>query len=128
MQFLTRLARTVEQLERVAQKYEDEDLKALVAELYKQLTVVINILEKIFSIYTELDILVRTDLKIEPGLYLDAETPQQPEKLAEYVEKLKNAGHDPNKVVAYLLGTGVAHVENRNGELYIVPHAKKSQR
>jgi NADP-dependent 3-hydroxy acid dehydrogenase YdfG len=75
MQFLTRLARTAEQLERVAQKYEDEDLKALVAELYKQLTVVINILEKIYSIYTELDILVRTDLKIEPGLYLGRGNP-----------------------------------------------------
>jgi hypothetical protein len=128
MQFLTRLARTIEQLERAAQKYDDEELKTLVTELYRQLATVINILEKIYAIYAELDILVRTDLKIEPGLYLDAETPQQPEKLVEYVEKLKNAGHDPNKVVAYLLGTGVAHVENRNGELYIVPRAKKSQR
>jgi hypothetical protein len=36
--------------------------------------------------------------------------------------------HDPNKVVAYLLGTGVAHVENRNGELYIVPRAKCGRR
>jgi len=128
MQFLTRLARTIEQLERAAQKYDDEDLKALVAELYKQLTVVINILEKIYSIHAELDILVKTDLKIEPGLYLDAETPQRPEKLAEYVEKLKNAGHDPNKVVAYLLGTGAAHIENRNGEFHILPRARKSQR
>jgi hypothetical protein len=128
MQFLTRLARTIEQLERAAQKYDDEELKALVAELYRQLTVVINILEKIYFIYTELDILVRTDLKIEPGLYLDAETPQQPEKLAEYVEKLKNASHDPNKIVAYLLGTGAVRIETRNGELYLIPHARRSQR
>jgi hypothetical protein len=89
MQFLTRLARTIEQLERVAQKYDDEDLKALVAELYKQLTTVINVLEKMYAIYTELDVLVKTDLKIEPGLYLETETPQQPEKLVEYIEKLR---------------------------------------
>jgi hypothetical protein len=79
MQFLTRLARSIEQLERIAHKYDDEDLKNLVAELYKQLTVVINLLEKVYAIYTELDLLVKTDLKIEPGLYLDADMPQQPE-------------------------------------------------
>jgi hypothetical protein len=127
MQFLTRLARTIEQLERVAQKYDDEDLKALVAELYKQLTTVINVLEKMYAIYTELDVLVKTDLKIEPGLYLETETPQQPEKLVEYIEKLRNAGHDPNKIVAYLLGTGAVRIETRNGELYLIPHARRSQ-
>ena len=128
MQFLTRLARTIEQLERVAQKYDDEDLKALVAELYKQLTTVINVLEKMYAIYTELDVLVKTDLKIEPGLYLETETPQQPEKLVEYIEKLRNAGHDLNKIVAYLLGTGAVRIETRNGELYLIPHARRSQR
>jgi hypothetical protein len=121
MQFLTRLARTIEQLERAAQKYDDEELKALVAELYRQLTTVITILEKLYAIYAELDVLIKTDLKIEPGLYLDAEIPQQPERLADYIEKLRNAGHDPNKIIGYLLGTGAVRIEVRNGELYLAP-------
>jgi len=123
MLFLTRLARTIEQLERAAQKYDDEELKALVAELYRQLTTVINVLEKLYAIYAELDVLIKTDLKIEPGLYLDAEIPQQPERLADYIEKLRNAGHDPNKIIGYLLGTGAARIEVRNGEFYLVPQA-----
>ncbi|ACB39823.1 hypothetical protein [Pyrobaculum neutrophilum] len=117
MRFLTSLARAVEQLERVAQKYDDEELRALAADLYKQLTVVVNLLEKIYLIYTELDMLVKTDLKLEPGLYIDA--PQQPEKLADFIERARREGHDPNKAVAYLLGAGVAQLEVRDGELYI---------
>jgi hypothetical protein len=87
-----------------------------------------GILEKMYAIYTELDVLVKTDLKIEPGLYLETETPQQPEKLVEYIEKLRNVGHDPNKIVAYLLGTGAVRIETRNGELYLIPHSRRSQR
>jgi hypothetical protein len=127
MQFLTRLARTIEQLERAAQKYDNEELKALVVELYRQLATVINVLEKIYAIYAELDVLIKTDLKIEPGLYLDAEIPQQPERLADYIEKLRNAGHDHNKIVGYLLGTGAVRIEVRNGEFYLVPQAGRGK-
>ncbi|ABL88107.1 conserved hypothetical protein [Pyrobaculum islandicum DSM 4184] len=119
MRFLTRLVRTIEQLERVSQKCGDEDLRSLVADLYRQLTVVVNILEKIYSVYSELDLLIKTDLRLEPGLYIEA--PQQPEKLSEYLERLKKEGYDPNKVISYLLGTDVAQIELRNGEIYIKP-------
>ena len=84
MQFLTRLARIIEQLDKLAQKYQDDELKNVVSDLYKQLTLIINLLEKIYSIYTELDIIMKTDLKIEPGLYVDIELPHQQEKLADF--------------------------------------------
>lgn len=121
MQFLTRIARTIEQLDRVAQRYQDEELKTAINELYKQLAVVINIVEKIYAIYTELDILVKTDLKIEPGLFLEVEPPQQQEKLADYLERVKTSGAEPTKILAYLLGTGQATLEIHAGEIYIKP-------
>jgi hypothetical protein len=121
MQFLTRLARSIEQLDRLAQKYQDDELRSVVAELYKQLTTIINLLEKLYAIYTELDIVMKTDLRIEPGLYLDAEAPTQPEKLAEFLSRLRAEGHDPDRALAYLLGAGVAQLELRDGELYIKP-------
>jgi hypothetical protein len=40
-----------------------------------------GILEKMYAIYTELDVLVKTDLKIEPGLYLETETPNNRKNL-----------------------------------------------
>ncbi|MFN3804054.1 MAG: hypothetical protein ACK4SY_03265 [Pyrobaculum sp.] len=119
MQFLARLAKTVERLDKAAQRCQDEELKDLVKEIYRQLPVLINLLEKIHTIYTELDVLVKTDLKLDVGLYLDVETPRQ-ERLADYIQKVREAGQDPNRAVAYLLSTGLAKIQVREGELYIV--------
>ncbi|MEZ0318382.1 MAG: hypothetical protein ABWK05_00085 [Pyrobaculum sp.] len=77
-------------------------------------------------VYNELDMLVKTDLKIEPGLYLDVEIPSQEKRLADYMAEAKSAGHDPEKVVAYLLGAGAARLAVKGGDVYIVP--AKSQR
>jgi hypothetical protein len=127
MQFLTRLARSIEQLDRLAQKYQDDELRSVVAELYKQLAIIINLLEKLYAIYAELDIVMKTDLKIEPGLFLDAETPTQPEKLAEFLSRLRAEGHDPDRILAYLLGTGIVQLELRDGELYIKPRQTRQR-
>ncbi|MEM0483359.1 MAG: hypothetical protein QW434_01455 [Pyrobaculum sp.] len=125
MQFLTRLARIIEQLDKLAQKYQDDELKNVVSDLYKQLTFIINLLEKIYSIYTELDIIMKTDLKIEPGLYVDIELPHQQEKLADFLNKVKSQGHDPNRALAYFLGVGAVEIEVKDGELYIRPREQR---
>lgn len=127
MQFLSRLARSIEQLDRLAQKYQDEELKDVVAELYKQLTTIINLLEKLYAVYTELDIAIKTDLRLEPGLYLYTEAPTQPEKLAEFLTRLRAEGHDPDRALAYLLDTGAAQLELRDGELYIRPRQARQR-
>ena len=121
MHFLSSLAKTLEELRRISEKYQDEEIQTVVSSLYKQLTIIINVLEKIYMVYNELDILMKTDLKIEPGLYLDVEAPQQEKKLADYVAEVKSAGQDPEKVVAYLLGPGVARLAVRGGDVYILP-------
>ncbi|MEM0468550.1 MAG: hypothetical protein QXT27_05080 [Pyrobaculum sp.] len=128
MQFLSRLARTIDQLDRIALRHQDEELKNLVDDLYRQLTVIINIIEKIYTVYTELDILIKTDLKIEPGIGLEVEPPQQQERLVDYLEKLRLGGLDPAKALAYILGTGVAQLEIQGGEVYIKPREKRDQR
>ncbi|MFN7106541.1 MAG: hypothetical protein ACK4M3_08200 [Pyrobaculum sp.] len=119
MQFLARLAKTVERLDKAAQRCQDEELRDLVKEIYRQLSVLINVLEKVYTIYSELDVLVKTDLKLDVGLYLDVEIPRQ-ERLADYIQKVREAGQDPDRVVAYLLSTRLAKIQVREGELYIV--------
>jgi len=116
MYFLSKLAKTIDLLNRIAQKRQDEELKAVVDDLYKQLTIIVNLLEKIYSIYTELDILMKTDLRLDQA---PLEDPPQGERLADYVARLASEGKDPSKTLAYLLGAGLAVLQVKNGEVYI---------
>lgn len=124
MQFLNRLARLLEELDRISQKYQDEELRAVVSDLYKQLALVVNILEKVYTIYMELDILMKTDLRLDPGAYLEVELPQQPARLVDYLNKLRSEGHDAAKILAYQLGTGLVQLEIKDGEVYIRPKTR----
>ncbi len=118
MYFIAKLAKLADQLEKASQRCGDEDVKKLVSELYNQIYIIINTIEKIYMMYMELDILMKTNLKADLSMYLDIEMPQH-EKLSDYINRAREAGRDPDKTVAYLLSAGFARLELKDGELYI---------
>lgn len=125
MDFLTRLGKAVAELDRISQRHDDEELKALVAELYRQLAEVVNVLEKLAHMYRELDHLVRLSLRLDAAAIADVEPPQAPERLADFYGKARAAGQDPDMALAHLLATGQASLEFRDGEAYIARRGRQ---
>lgn len=125
MDFLTRLGKAVAELDRLSQRHDDEELRALAAELYRQLAEVVNVVERLAQMYRELDHLVRLSLRLDVAAMADVEPPQTAERLADFYERARASGQDPNMALAHLLATGQAALEFRGGEAYIARRGRQ---
>jgi len=119
MEFIARIAKILNELNRMSMRYKDENLKILINELLKQLTITIIILNKILYIYNELDMLAKTALRIDPLTFIDVELKDR-EKLADLIARLREAGQDVDNLLAYLMASGRIKLEVVDGEIYAV--------
>lgn len=123
MDLVRDLARSLNELDRLARRHGDEELEYAVSKLAEQLNVLVGVLGKLSTVYEELEFLIKGVLKLDTPVLAEISI-KDGEDLAKFVERAAQAGVDHNRLLAYLLGSGLVklHVE---GERVLVKAAQQ---
>lgn len=123
MDLVRDLARSLNELDRLAKRHGDEELEYAVSKLAEQLNVLVGVLGKLSTVYEELEFLIKGVLKLDTPVLAEISI-KDGEDLAKFVERAAQAGVDHNRLLAYLLGSGLVklYVE---GERVLVKAAQQ---
>ncbi|MEL9991555.1 MAG: hypothetical protein QXP98_06785 [Thermoproteus sp.] len=112
------LAKALRELDRVAGRYDDEELSSAVRKVMEELGVLIDAFGRIAAIHEELEMVIKGTLRLDSTALLEVEL-KDGEEVSSFIERCREVGADHNKTLAYLLGTGKARLDVEGGKVVV---------